>query len=187
MYANILNSYSINCCDHFNIEDTHSVNHISYKDRKSLLNLPLNWLSKLLLKNGINYLHEGDDIVIIDNMDNLPEEITKHIQPFYTNYYPYLGKCSGFICSTGIKEYEGTFNFFVEHLKKEESKYVAYTDLDGNCFLFNGIKLKNFYNLMFHSKLKQEEILRYLDATEFDYSIDTNKINEEVEKILAKH
>jgi hypothetical protein len=40
---------------------------------------------------------------------------------------------------------------------------------------------------MFHSKLKQEEILRYLDATEFDYSIDTNKINEEVEKILAKH
>lgn len=31
------------------------------------------------------------------------------------------------------------------------------------------------------------EILRYLDTTEYDYSVDTNKINEEVEKILTKH
>lgn len=187
MYLNTLKSYSIDC-DFLNkdIEDTHSINHISYKDRRSLLNLPLNWLSKLLLKNGINYLHESDDIVIIDNMDNLPEEITKHIQPFYTNYYPCLDKYGSFISSIGTTDYKGTFNLFVEYLKKE-SKYVSYAHVNGDCFLFNGIKLRNLYDLMFHSTLKQEEILRYLATIEYDYSIDTNKINEEVEKILAKH
>lgn len=185
MYLNTLNSYSIDY-DFPTIEDTHSINHISYKDRKSLLNLPLNWLSKLLHKNGIEYL-ENDDIIIIDDMDNLPEEITKHIQPFYTIYYPALDKCNNFICSSGKKEYKGTFDSFVEYLKREKDRCVSYIHLNGNCFLFNGIKLRNFYNLMFHSTLKQEEILRYLVTIEFDYSIDTNKINKEVEKILAKH
>lgn len=185
MYLNTLNNYSAGV-NYFDIEDTHSINHISYRDRKSLLNLPLNWLSKLLNKNGIKYI-EDDDIIIIDDMDNLPEEITKHIQPFYAIYYPALNKCNNFICSSGVKEYEGTFDSFVEYLKREKDRYVSYTHLNGNYFLFNGIKLRNFYNLMFHSTLKQKEILRYLDATEFDYSIDTNKIKEEVEKILAKH
>lgn len=185
MYIDTLNNYSIGC-DFFALEDTHSVNHISYKDKKSLLNLPLNWLSKLLNKNGIEYI-EDDDIIIIDDMDNLPEEITKHIQPFYTIYYPTLDKCNNYIYSSGKKEYKGTFDSFIECLKREKNRYASYSYLNGNCFLFNGIKLRNLYNLMFHSTLTQEEILRYLDVIEYDYSIDTNKINEEVEKILAKH
>ena len=186
MYLNTLNNYSIGC-DFFALEDTHSINHISYKDKKSLLNLPLNWLSKLLNKNGIDYTPKSDDIVIIDNTDNLPEEIVQYIQPVYTKYYPYIERYGSFIGLEGESEYQSSLEHYIKFLKNNRNHFISCGYLEGNCFLFKGITLKNLYNLMFHSTLKQEEILRYLDATEFDYSIDTNKINEEVEKILAKH
>lgn len=186
MYLNTLNNYSAGC-DFFNIEDTHSINHMSYNDRKSLLNLPLNWLSKLLNKNGIDYTSKNEDIVIIDNMDNLPEEIVKCIQPVYTQYYPHIERYNSFIGLTGELEHQISLENYIKFLKKNRDQYVSYGYLDGNCFLFNGITLKNLYNLMFYSTLKQEEVLRYLDATEFDYSVNIDKINEEVEKILAKH
>ena len=185
MYSNILNSYSTGS-DYFNIEDTHSVNHISYKDKKLLLNLPLNWLSKVFSKNGISYIG-NDDIVIIDNTDNLPKEIVQYIQPVYVKYYPPIERYSSFIGLTGELEHQSSLENYIKFLKKNRDQYVSCGYLDGNCFLFNGITLRNLYNLMFHSLLKQEEILRYLDATEFDYSVNIDKINEEVEKILAKH
>lgn len=186
MYLNTLNNYSAGC-DFFNLEDTHSINHISYNDRKSLLNLPLNWLSKLLNKNGIDYTSKNEDIVIIDDMDNLPEEIVKCIQPVYTKYYLHIDRYAYFIGLEGKSEYQSSLEHYIKFLKNNRDHFISCGYLEGNCFLFKGITLKSLYNLMFHSTLKQEEILRYLDATEFDYSIDTNKIKEEVEKILAKH
>lgn len=186
MYLNTLNNYSIGC-DFFALEDTHSVNHMSYKDKEFLLNLPLNWLSKLLLKNGIDYTSKNEDIIIIDSTDNLPEEIIQCIQPVYTKYYSHIERYAPFISLKGKSEHQSSLENYIKFLKNNRDHFISCGYLEGNCFLFKGITLKNFYNLMFHSKLKQKEILRYLDATEYDYSIDTNKINKEVEKILAKH
>ena len=185
MYSNTLNSYKIGG-ECFHIEDTRLTDHISYKDKKSLLNLPLNWLSKLLLKNGIRYV-ENDDIVIIDNTDNLPEEIVQYIQPVYTKYYPDIEHYSSFIGLEGELRHQSSLENYIKFLKKDRERSVLRGYLEGNCFLFNGITLKNLYNLMFYSTLKQEEVLRYLDITEFDYSVNIDKINKEVEKILAKH
>lgn len=183
MYLNTLNNYnsSIEISDF--LEDVHIPN----KNRELLLNLPLNWVSKLFNKNGIDYTNKNNDIVIIDNIDNLPKEIVQYVHPFYTKYYPNIERYANFIYSEGETKYQHSLESYITFLKNDRASFILYGYLEENCFLFNGIKLSDFYNLMFYSTLKQEEILRYLDTTEYDYSVDTNKINKEVEKILAKH
>ena len=88
---------------------------------------------------------------------------------------------------------EGSLSDYLKALDKQNENcfyvgsHVNHWSGDIWYHIFDGITLSDFYKIYFKSGLSKEVILRYLEDTEFIYSVDDQAIKEKVEKILNKH
>ncbi len=172
-------------------EDRYSYVPLSVK--RFLRSLPLKWLSQITSKYG-EYL---EDILIIDDC-NLPDYIKQYIKPYYVKFHDYSDEARnkfGSVIHPSIKKdsREGSLSDYLKALNKQNQNsfcigfYVTHWDDDIWYHIFDGITLSDFYKIYFKSGLSKEVILRYLEDTEFIYSVDNQAIKEEVERILNKH
>ena len=161
--------------------------------KRFLRSLPLKWLSQITSKYSINY----EDILIINDC-NLPDPIKQYIKSYYVKFYDYSdttrNRFSAVIYPNIEKDSrEGSLSNYLKELDKQNEdsfcvgSYVNYWNSDIWYHIFDGITLNDFYKIYFKSGLSKEVILRYLDDTEFIYSVDNQAIKEEVERILNKH
>ena len=150
--------------------------------------MPFKWLSK------VSDRFHGDDIIIIDEPDDLPQSIRKYVQKFYVKHYNFAG--FGLYIST--KKYCNAvnknldFEDFLKYLESTKNTFSRcendYIDLNASyVYLFDGIDIKNLYSLYFKSGLSKECIFRFLRNNEFVYSVDPQKIEKQVEEILSRH
>jgi hypothetical protein len=172
-------------------EDRYSYVLLSVK--RFLRSLPLKWLSQITSKYNENY----EDILIIEN-NNLPDSIKQYVKSYYVKFYNYSDKTKNKFASvihSNIEKdsREGSLSDYLKALDKQNqnSFYVGscatyYCD-DIWYHIFDGITLSDFYKIYFKSGLSKEVILRYLEDTEFIYSVDNQVVKEEVERILSKH
>lgn len=161
--------------------------------KRFLRSLPLKWLSQITSKYG-----EGnEDILVIDNC-NLPDPIKQCINSYYVKFYVYSDETKNKFASVihpniekDSREYSLSDYLKVLDKQNENSfcvgSYVNHWSHDIWYHIFDGITLSDFYKIYFKSGLSKEVILRYLEDTEFIYSVDDQVIKEEVERILNKH
>ena len=158
-----------------------------------LRNLPLQWLSQITSK----YNECLEDILIIDDCD-LPDSIKQYVKSYYVKFYDYSdgtrNKFASVIHSNIVQDSrEGSLSDYLKALDKQNENgfcvgsWINYYSDDMWYHIFDGITLSDFYKIYFKSGLSKEVILRYLEDTEFIYSVDNQTIKEEVERILNKH
>lgn len=158
-----------------------------------LRNLPLKWLSQVTSK----YSTIHGDILIVNDC-NLPDPIKQYIKSYYVKFYDYSdatrNKFSSAIHPNIEKDSrEGSLSDYLKALDKQNvnsfcvGSYINYWIDDIWYHIFDGITLDDFYKIYFKSGLSKEVILRYLEDTEFIYSVDNQMIKEKVERILNKH
>lgn len=158
-----------------------------------LRNLPLQWLSQITSK----YNECLEDILIIDDCD-LPDSIKQYVKSYYVKFYDYSdgtrNKFASVIHSNIVQDSrEGSLSDYLKALDKQNENgfcvgsWINYYSDDMWYHIFDGITLSDFYKIYFKSGLSKEVILRYLEDTEFIYSVDNQAIKEEVERILNKH
>lgn len=158
-----------------------------------LRSLPLKWLSQITSKYSESY----EDILVINDC-NLPDSIKQYVKSYYVKFYEYSDETRNKFSSVihpNIKKdcREYSLSDYLEALDKQNENdfcvgsYINYWNTDVWYHIFDGIKLSDFYQIYFKSGLSKEVILRYLEDTEFIYSIDNQVVQEEVERILSKH
>lgn len=161
--------------------------------KRFLRSLPLKWLSQITSKYSVNY----EDILIIDDC-NLPDSIKQYVKSYYVMFYDYSDKTKNRFAAVihpNIEKdsRESSLSDYLKALDKQnENSFcvgscVNYWNDDIWYHIFDGITLSDFYKIYFKSGLSKEVILRYLEDTEFIYSVDNQEIKEKVEKILNKH
>lgn len=161
--------------------------------RSFLRSLPLKWLSQITSK----YNACLEDILIINDR-NLPDSIKQCVKSYYVRFYAYSdetrNKFAPVIHSNIVQDSrEGSLSDYLKALDKQNENsfcvgsYVNYYSDDMWYHIFDGITLSDFYKIYFKSGLSKEVILRYLEDTEFIYSVDDQVIKEEVERVLSKH
>lgn len=161
--------------------------------KRFLRSLPIKWLSQITSKYSVNI----DDILIVNDC-NLPDPIKQYVKSYYVKFYSYLDETKNRFSSVihpNIEKdsREGSLSDYLKALDKQNENsfcvgsYVNYWYHDIWYHIFDGIKLSDFYKIYFKSGLSKEAILRYLEDTEFIYSVDNQIIKEEVERILNKH
>ena len=151
--------------------------------------MPFKWLSK------VSNLFSGNDrdVLIIEDIDEVPKTIREYVSKFYTKYYGTAGfgyniypkRCGVVNIEVGLEDF-----LINKELSKEPfSRYneVNWHIGDQSAYLFDGITIENLYLLYFKSGLSKECIFRFLKSDEFAYSIDHQAIEKEVERILNKH
>ncbi len=172
-------------------EDRYSNVPLSVK--RFLQSLPLKWLSQITSK----YYGYLEDILIIDNC-NLPDSIKQYVKSYYVKFYDYSDETKNKFASVihpNIEKdsREGSLSDYLKALDKQnQSSFcvgscVSYWNNDIWYHIFDGITLDDFYKIYFKSGLSKEVILRYLEDTEFIYSVDDQAIKDKVERILSKH
>lgn len=158
-----------------------------------LQSLPLRWLSQITSK----YNECLEDILIINDR-NLPDSIKQCVKSYHVKFYDYSdetrNKFASVIHSNIVQDSrEGSLSDYLKALDKQNENgfcvgsWINYYSNDMWYHIFDGITLSDFYKIYFKSGLSKEVILRYLEDTEFIYSVDNQAIKEEVEKILNKH
>lgn len=158
-----------------------------------LRSLPLKWLSQITSKYG-----DGNEDILVINDWNLPDPIKQYIKSYYVKFYDYSdetkNKFSSVIYPNIEKDSrEYSLSDYLKALDKQNENgfcvgcYVSYYSSDTWYHIFDGITLSDFYKIYFKSGLPKEVILRYLEDTEFIYSVDNQMVKEEVERILNKH
>ena len=161
--------------------------------KRFLRGLPLIWLSLITSK----YSECLEDILIVDNY-NLPDPIKQHIKSYYVKFREYLDESKNRFAPVIYPNIErdsreGSLSDYLKALDKQDENsfcvgsYANHWNDDVWYHIFDGIKLSDFYKIYFKSGLSKEVILRYLEDTEFIYSVDNQAIEEEVERILDKH
>lgn len=164
-------------------------NYMPSSIKRFLRSLPLKWLSQVTSK----YSENSEDILVIDHCD-LPDSIKQYIKSYYVRFYVYSDKFDCLIYSNIKKDSKKcSLSDYLKSLNKQNENrfyigsYLNYWNDDTWYHIFDGITLNDFYEIYFKSGLSKEVILRYLEDTEFIYSIDNQVIKEEVERILNKH
>ena len=169
-------------------------NYVPLSVRRFLRSLPLKWLSQITSK----YSENSEDILIVNDC-NLPDTIKQYVKSYYVKFYRYHSDETKNKFSTVIHPNikkdgrEGSLSDYLKALDKQNENsfcvgsYVSYWDTDIWYHIFDGITLRDFYKIYFKSGLSKEVILRYLEDTEFIYSIDNQAIEKQVEEILSKH
>jgi hypothetical protein len=168
-------------------------NYMPLSVKRFLRSLPLKWLSQITSKYGEHL----EDILIINDC-NLPDPIKQCINSYYVKFYAYSDATRNKFASVihpniekNSREY--SLSDYLKALDKQNENsfcvgsYVNYWNDDIWFHIFDGITLSDFYKIYFKSGLSKEVILRYLEDTEFIYSVDDQMIKEEVERILNKH
>lgn len=161
--------------------------------KRFLRNLPLKWLSQITSK----YSECLEDILIIDNC-NLPDSIKQCVKSYYVKFRTYSDKSKNrftAVIHPNIEKdsREGSLSDYLKALDKQHEdsfcvgSWINYFNDDIWYHIFDGITLSDFYKIYFKSGLSKEVILRYLEDTEFVYSVDNQMIKEKVERILSKH
>lgn len=168
-------------------------NYMPSSVKRFLRSLPLKWLSQITSK----YSEHLEDILIINDC-NLPDPIKQCINSYYVKFYVYSDETKNKFASVihpniekNSREY--SLSDYLKALDKQNENsfcvgsYVNHWSHDIWFHIFDGITLDDFYKIYFKSGLSKEVILRYLEDTEFIYSVDDQVIKEEVERILNKH
>lgn len=161
--------------------------------KRFLRSLPLKWLSQITSK----YSECLEDILIIED-HNLPDSIKQYVKSYYVKFYDYLDETRNKFASVIYPDVEknsreSSLSDYLKALDKQNENsfcvgsYVNHYSRDIWYHIFDGITLDDFYKIYFKSGLSKEIILRYLEDTEFIYSVDNQAIKEEVERILNKH
>lgn len=168
-------------------------NYMPSRVRRFLRSLPLKWLSQITSK----YDEYSGDILIIDDC-NLPDPIKQYVKSYYVKFHEYLDESKNRFTPVIYPNIErdsreGSLSDYLKALDKQNENsfyvgsYVNHWHNDIWYHIFDGITLSDFYKIYFKSGLSKEVILRYLEDTEFIYSVDNQIIKEEVERILNKH
>ena len=168
-------------------------NYMPSSVKRFLRGLPLKWLSQITSKYGKHL----EDILIVNDC-NLPDFIKQFVKSYYVKFYVYLDETRNKFASVihpNIEKdsRESSLSDYLKSLDKQNENsfcigsWINYWDHDIWYHIFDGITLSDFYKIYFKSGLSKEVILRYLEDTEFIYSVDNQAIEEKVERILNKH
>lgn len=165
------------------------VNYIPWQIIEMFRDMPFKWLSKVS-----NLFYGNDrDVLIIEDVNELPQTIQKYVFKFYAKYYGTAGFGPGiYPRQCGVVNIEAGLEDFLIYTELSKNQFSRYNDVnwyvgDQCAYLFDGITIENFYLLYFKSGLSKECIFRFLRNNEFDYSVDHQKIEKQVEEILSKH
>lgn len=165
------------------------VEYIPWQIIEIFRDMPFKWISKV----SSHFCGNDKDVIIIEDVNELPQTIQKYISKFYAKYYRTAGfgyniypkQCGAVSMEVGLE-------YFLIDTKLSKRQFsrcdnVNYYVGDECAYLFDGITIENFYLLYFKSGLSKEFIFRFLRNNEFAYLVDHQAIEKQVEEILSKH